>query len=51
MYTRTTSLPSLYIRNIMPSDISIPLLGTGLYRADSMRTSENFLMAKATSEK
>src|SRR5829696_4257291 len=30
MYTRTTSLPSLYIRNIIPDDMSIPLLG---YRA------------------
>jgi hypothetical protein len=26
MYTRATSLPSPYIRNIMPTDTSIPLL-------------------------
>jgi hypothetical protein len=26
MYTRATSLPSLYLRNIMPTDTSIPLL-------------------------
>ena len=26
MYTRATSLPSLYIRNIIPDDMSIPLL-------------------------
>jgi hypothetical protein len=26
MYTRATSLPNLYIRNIISDDISIPLL-------------------------
>jgi hypothetical protein len=25
MYTRATSLPSLYIRNIIPGDVGIPL--------------------------
>jgi hypothetical protein len=30
MYTKATSLPNLYIRNIMPDDMNIPLLG---YRA------------------
>jgi hypothetical protein len=30
MYTRATSLPILYIRNIVPDDMGIPLLG---YRA------------------
>jgi hypothetical protein len=26
MYTKVTSLPNLYIRNIIPDDMSIPLL-------------------------
>jgi hypothetical protein len=26
MYTRATSLPNLYIRNIIPDDMGIPLL-------------------------
>jgi hypothetical protein len=26
MYTRATSLPNLYIRNIIPDDMNIPLL-------------------------
>jgi len=26
MYTKATSLPSLYIRNIIPDDMGIPLL-------------------------
>jgi hypothetical protein len=30
MYIRATSLPNLYIRNIIPEDVGIPLLG---YRA------------------
>jgi len=30
MYTRATNLPNLYIRNIIPGDMGIPLLG---YRA------------------
>ena len=30
MYIRATSLPKLYIRNIIPDDMGIPLLG---YRA------------------
>jgi hypothetical protein len=30
MYTKATSLPNLYIRNIIPTDTSIPFLG---YRA------------------
>jgi hypothetical protein len=27
MYTGATSLPNLYIRNIIPDDMNIPLLG------------------------
>src|SRR5215212_7119294 len=32
MYTRTTSLQKLYIRNIIPDDVSIALVGTWPYR-------------------
>ena len=39
MYTRTTSLPKLYIINILPDETSIPLLG---YRALSGRGYADF---------
>ena len=32
MYTRTTSLQKLYIRNMIPTDVSIALVGTWPYR-------------------
>jgi hypothetical protein len=40
MYTRAKSLPNLYIRNIIPGDMGIPLLG---YRAMSGRGYAVFL--------
>src|SRR5918995_270743 len=50
MYTKATSLPNLYIRNIIPADTSIPLVehlaqsGRG-YAGCCMRTSEDSLSA------
>jgi hypothetical protein len=38
MYTRATSLPNLYIRNIMPDDMSIHLWSTWPYWGGPMRT-------------
>jgi hypothetical protein len=37
LYIRATGLPSLYIRNIIPDDLSIPLMDCP-YRAGPMRT-------------
>ena len=36
MYTRTTSLLNLYIRNIIPEGMASPFWGTGLYRGGAM---------------
>ena len=41
MYTRATSLPSLYIRNIMPDDMGIPSSASLAYRGGAMRYSPN----------
>jgi hypothetical protein len=36
MYTGVTSLPNLYIRNIIPDDVSIALVGTWPYRGGAV---------------
>jgi hypothetical protein len=47
MYTRPTSLANLYIRNIIPDDMSIPLLG---YRALSGWGEAVFLYLRGRSQ-
>jgi hypothetical protein len=37
MYTKATSLPNLYIRNIVPDDTIIPLPSTWPYRGGAKR--------------
>jgi hypothetical protein len=37
MYTRATSLPSLYVRNIMPDDVGIPSSASLAYRGGAMQ--------------
>jgi hypothetical protein len=39
MYTRATSLPNLYIRNIIPDDMGVPFWSTWAYRGGVMRYS------------
>jgi len=36
MYTKTTSLPNLYIRNVIPGDVGITLLGYGALSGGAM---------------
>jgi hypothetical protein len=41
MYTRTKSLPNLYIRNIIPDDVSIPSSASLAYRGGAKRLVSN----------
>jgi hypothetical protein len=47
MYIGTTSLPKLYIRNIIPDDMSIPRRRSWPYRGGSVRTSANRISPKS----
>jgi len=46
MYNGATSLPNLYIRNIIPEDVGILFWGTGLYRGGAKRSFSTYVEEK-----